>query len=89
MGGKDRNLSVALVGFSQAGESSVRPQDEDQPMSPDDVQASEEVSSCKSTFVSNTADTQRNSRTRVDASASSIVRHCSEEEENKPSAFSQ
>ena len=30
-------------GFSQAGESSVRPQDEDQPMNPDDVQASEEV----------------------------------------------
>ena len=35
--------SCCTCGFSQAGESSVRPQDEDQPMIPDDVQASEEV----------------------------------------------
>ena len=66
----------------------MRPQDEDQPMNPDDVQASEEVGSCKSTSDSNTADTQRNG-TRVDASASSIVVWAlSEGEGNKPSAFS-
>ena len=56
----------------------IRKTAEDQPMNPDDVQASEEVGDDeaipeKNTSVSNTADTQRNSRKRVDASASSIV----------------
>ena len=60
-------------------------------MNPDDVQASEEVGDEEAIpSVSNTADTQRNSGTRVDASASSIVVWAlSEGEGNKPSAFSQ
>ena len=63
-------------------------------MNPDDVQAPEEVGEeailAKATSVSNTADTQRNSGTRVDASAFSIVVWAlSEGEGNKPSAFSQ
>ena len=45
--GRKRPESVSLTPYehnvSQAGESSVRPQDEDQPMNPDDVQALEEV----------------------------------------------
>ena len=40
----EHNVDVTPVDFPQPGEPSVRPQDEDQPMNPDDtLQASEEV----------------------------------------------
>ena len=39
----EHNVDVAPCGFSQGRESSVRPQNQGQPMNPDDLQASEEV----------------------------------------------
>ena len=74
----ERYVDAAPVIFSRQ---ESHPQVEDQPMNPDDtVQVSEEVcvegeeaTPARGSLVSNAADTQRNSGTRDDASASPIV----------------
>ena len=65
----EHHVDVASCVFS-AGEPSVSPQVEDQPMNPEDtVQVSEEVG-VEGEAATNTADTQRSTERRLDASAS-------------------
>ena len=74
----EHNVDVAPVDFPRQGTSSVRPQDEDQPMNLDDVQASEEVGDDEAipakALPSPTQPTLKEIQEHVvDASASSVV----------------
>ena len=91
----EHNVDVAPVDFPRQEDSSVRPQDEHQPMNPDDVQASEEVGdeeaipakALPSPIQPTRKEIQEHVLTHLPPR--SWCRHCLRESENKPSAFSQ